>query len=266
MRLIRFLIIGVCVVFYVLTLAPGLLLFPRRVRLFYFTRGTKLWTRLGLWVLRVKVKTNAVENLKNNPGSLVVQNHLSYLDILVLSSRVPMVFISTVETRRIPVLGLMAKMGGSVFVERRNTSTLRRDLEMVGGLLNAGMNVCLFPEGTSSDGAGVLPFKTAMYSAARKSGAKIVPACLRYTVVRDRPATAEDVEEVAWYGDKTFPPHLWKLCGLGPLEAEMTFLEPLDTKKHKRKKLGELSHRMISECYCVPAPAEKEPARGQVMA
>ncbi|MBZ5572688.1 MAG: 1-acyl-sn-glycerol-3-phosphate acyltransferase [Acidobacteriia bacterium] len=149
---------------------------------------------------------------------LLVANHLSYLDILVFSALSPCVFVSKKEVRSWPLFGLMAWMAGTVFVDRaRSTDTHRANTEM-SEALSDGAVVVLFPEGTSSNGSSVLPFRPALFEAAIRAGADISSACISYEV-EDGSAS----NDVCYWGSSTFFPHLLRLLSKGKIRSRVRF-------------------------------------------
>jgi 1-acyl-sn-glycerol-3-phosphate acyltransferase len=162
---------------------------------------------------------------------LLVANHLSYLDILVFSALSPCVFVSKKEVRSWPLFGLMAWMAGTVFVDRaRSSDTHRANTEMTEALSD-GAVVVLFPEGTSSDGSSVLPFRPALFEAAIKAGADISSACIRYEV-EDGSAG----NDVCYWGSMTFFPHLLRLLSKGKITARVRFSDEI--KRFSDRKLA----------------------------
>ena len=126
-------------------------------------QGTiRLWARACLGILGVRVR---VDGPVPEPPFFLVANHLSYLDILVLHATVRGTFLAKAEIAGWPVLGWLARLAGTQFVERER----RRDLSRVGGalsqLLARGEGVIVFPESTSTQGAQVLDFKPALFQA-----------------------------------------------------------------------------------------------------
>src|SRR5262249_10787518 len=115
-------------------------------------------SRRGLRVLEVGVSVNGCV-----PGSgLLVSNHLSYLDVLVLSSITPAIFVSKSEVKHWPVFGWMARRAGTLFIERAKRGDVARVNDEADRLLETGMLLVIFPEGTSSDGREVLPFRSSL--------------------------------------------------------------------------------------------------------
>lgn len=149
---------------------------------------------------------------------LIVSNHLSYLDILVYSSIAPCVFVSKKEVRSWPVFGVMAELAGTVFVDRtRNVDALRVNNEMLEALAQDAV-VILYAEGTSSNGQQVLPFRPALFEGVVKTGTPITPAHIRYTLTDGDPG-----DDVSYWGDHSFLPHLLRLLSRHGVEARVSF-------------------------------------------
>lgn len=155
-------------------------------------------------------------------GTLLVSNHVSYLDILVIAAHQPVVFVSKAEVRHWPVLGWITARAGTLYLDRqRKTATGGAALTMR-RLLEQGLVVVVFPEGTSSDGRQVLPFRSSLFAAAVEAGASVTPAALSYSLsIRSGDA------EAAYWGDMTFGAHLWRLLGCDTIEATCRFGEPI---------------------------------------
>jgi 1-acyl-sn-glycerol-3-phosphate acyltransferase len=190
-------------------------LFQRQMPL---TKARTLWLqqacRRVLRVLSVDVKTRGPIPLKG----LLVSNHLSYLDILVISSITPAVFISKSEVRRWPIFGWFARLSGTLFVDRgRRADVSRLNLELA-RVLDEGALVVLFPEGTSSDGREVLPFKSSLLEPITRFEHPLTIACLGYTLAEGRPG-----EEVCYWGEMTLVPHLLNLLSKRCVNASVLF-------------------------------------------
>lgn len=162
---------------------------------------------------------------------LLVANHLSYLDILVFSALSPCVFVSKKEVRSWPLFGLMAEMAGTVFVDRaRSSDTHRANSEMTEAL-SEGSVVVLFPEGTSSDGSTVLPFRPALFEAAVRAGTDVSAACISYEVEEGSASN-----DVCYWGSMTFFPHLLRLLSKKKIRARVRF--SADIKRFEDRKLA----------------------------
>jgi 1-acyl-sn-glycerol-3-phosphate acyltransferase len=154
---------------------------------------------------------------------LVVSNHLSYIDILVLSAAMPCFFVAKIEIGGWPFFGKAARCGGTIFVDRSSLASAQTVAEQMTERLQLPIPVpvLLFPEGTSTDGSEVIRFHSRLIDPATSLGVPITTACVRYTVADGTPEI-----ELCWYGDETFVNHLWKVLGLGGFEADLRFGAP----------------------------------------
>ncbi len=146
----------------------------------------------------------------NPPASgLLVANHLSYLDIVVLAAQAPCAFVSKREVQRWPVFGMLAKAGGTIFLNRGSRASAARAATSIGQRLASSVCVALFPEGTSTDGSTVRHFPPWLFEPAIESRHCITAASIRYL-----PADGGDELHLCWFGDASFLSHLWSLlCG-----------------------------------------------------
>jgi lyso-ornithine lipid O-acyltransferase len=170
-------------------------------------------------------------------GVLLVANHASYFDILVLSATLPVSFVAKSEVAHWPLFGLMAELQNSVFVERARRKQAGEACDALHERLLQGDALVLFPEGTSSDGNRVLPFKSALMGAAEfdlgrdASGmfrpVPVQPVSITYVAAHGIPLGRENRPLFAWYGDMDLLPHLWEAFAAGPLDVIVEFHPPL---------------------------------------
>ena len=160
--------------------------------------------------------------------ALFVANHSSWLDILVLGSLVECSFVAKAEVALWPGVGFLAHLQRTEFVERTGRKA-KAHVSQLQRRLGDGARLVMFPEGTSTDGSHVLPFKSALFSAVEGAppGARPVvqPVTLAYVRVGDRPADQRTRPAVAWYGDMEFVPHIWGVFQLGSIGVQVTFHE-----------------------------------------
>jgi 1-acyl-sn-glycerol-3-phosphate acyltransferase len=197
----------------------------------YSTRMLKL---LGI---RVKAR-----NLRNRSfRGLIVCNHLSYIDVLVIAHSLPSTFVTSVEVKNSFGLGLITRLAGCVFVERRNRSSIGNDSNQIKKMLESGGTVVLFPEGTSTKGEHVLPFRPAFFQSAIDARSSVHDFYLTY-----------DNEAVAYYGEMEFVSHLWRLCRQKNIRATLTYLGDTETNLNSdRKCIAHYSHaRVLGEHVC----------------
>lgn len=186
----------------------------------------------------------------NERPVLYAANHISYIDITVLGSVIPGSFVAKSEVARWPFFGWLAKLQRSVFVDRRVRS-IATQREAIGKRLAAGDALILFPEGTSGDGNRVLPFKSALFGAARQGEGvgpvTVQPVSLAYTRLDGIPIGRLYRPFFAWYGAVDLVPHLWSMVGLGTVEVVLEFHPPTFLSDcGSRKALAEYCHSRIA--------------------
>lgn len=164
-------------------------------------------------------------------GTLVLANHVSWLDIAVIGAEVPLCFVSKSEVAGWPVIRTLARLQRTVFVDRRRKSATAEVAAAVARRLDQGESVVLFAEGTTGDGLGVLPFRSALVGAAGIAGrgpaVGVQPLAIAYTRRNGMALTRRDRPAIAWYGDMELAPHLAALLGGGPIDVVLSWCEPL---------------------------------------
>ena len=152
---------------------------------------------------------------------LVVANHLSYLDVLILSAAMPCFFVAKIEIGGWPIFGKAARVGGTIFIDRSSLASALTVAEQIGERLKRPIPVLLFPEGTSTDGAQVLRFHSRLIDPATSAKAPITAAAIRYVVEDGTPE-----RELCWYGDALFITHLFKALSTPGFTAKVRFGQP----------------------------------------
>lgn len=194
---------------FVLGLGPG-----GRTRRLWVVRT---WARGLLNILRIRVTS---QRIPPHPPFLLVSNHLSYLDVIVLSSLVDTIFVAKREVRGWPLFGAAANSIGCIFVDREAPRDAIRAGEAMRDRYSAGSGVTLFAEGTSTDGSSVLELRPALLNWPANDRVPVRTAAISYhTSPTDPPAS----QVLCWWGDMTFLPHLAAVCRLGPSEARVVF-------------------------------------------
>ena len=152
---------------------------------------------------------------------LIVCNHLSYLDILILSAATPCFFVSKAEIAGWPYFGSAARAGGTVFLVRGDRVSAEAAAAEMAQRLKLTVPLLLFPEGTSTDGSRVLRFHSRLIQPAIDVAAPVTAAAVRYAIDGGVPE-----RELCWFGDAAFLPHLWKALGTAGFSAEVRFGTP----------------------------------------
>jgi 1-acyl-sn-glycerol-3-phosphate acyltransferase len=213
----------------------------RRVALMWFRGVARLAS------LRIKVHGAPL----GQTGTLYVCNHVSYLDIPVLAVLTDAAFVAKDDVKDWPLFGLCSKLYRTLFIRRDAREALGQRAEMAARLA-AGDSLMLFPEGTSSDGIHVLPFKSALFAVADAApGAdqpRVQPVSIAYTRYADgRPLDRGLRALYAWYGDMTLLPHLVSVFGLRGAMVEVTFHTPVQARDFAgRKALAAHCHAKVA--------------------
>ena len=188
--------------------------------------------------------------LDKGPG-LLVANHASYLDVVILGALLPTIFVAKAEVAGWPVFGYLARIAKTAFIERRPNATAR-ERDNLGNRLEEGVLLTLFPEGTSNDGNRVLPFKSSFFAVAERCAAdgkplQVQPVSVAYTKVDGFPMGRALRPFFAWYGDMTLAGHLLGALGLGRATVEVQFHPPVtvDDFGGSRKALCNHCHDVV---------------------
>jgi 1-acyl-sn-glycerol-3-phosphate acyltransferase len=168
---------------------------------------------LRLCGMRLVVHNDAA---RLDSGALVVANHVSWIDIYVINAWRPTPFVSKAEVRHWPLVGWLAQQLGTVFIQREKRSDAKRIMHELAARLSAGELMCVFPEGTTSDGVALLPFHANLFQAAVSADRPVQPVCLMYEDAHGRQSSAP-----AYIGDMSLAQSLDALLRGGPLTAHV---------------------------------------------
>ena len=155
----------------------------------------------------------------------VISNHLSYLDIVVFATLHPCVFVSKEEVRRWPVVGWMTTMSGTVYVARGHGGSAMRARKGMQAVLDAGLPVVFFPEGTTSNGSQLLKFHTGLLSQVIAGGAPVTAAYLSYSFGVDNGPDVTVADDVCYWGNRNMLAHIFKFLALRGVRAQVRFAE-----------------------------------------
>jgi lyso-ornithine lipid O-acyltransferase len=201
--------------------------------------GSRFARTLPHWYHRqvcriIGIRLHIDGSIARENGVLIISNHVSWLDITVLSAVVPVSFVAKQEVASWPFVSWLAKLQRSVFIDRTRRSEVTDKANEILKRLQAGDHIVLFAEGTSSDGNGIVPFKTPLFAAAKPSAGAPIGSdvcaqtlALTYTKLHGIPLCRRGRPVVAWYGDMDLASHAWKLLGLGPLDAKIRIGPPV---------------------------------------
>lgn len=187
------------------------------------SRLTRIFTLSLVRVIGIRVKVIGGSRLgaRKAKGYFFASNHLSYVDGFVLGSLFPVVYVSKSDLKKWPVIGLMSDFSGVLYVDRSRKNKISDHIEAMVDTLSAGANVLFFPEGTSSDGEELLPFKPAFFEAPLAAGAPIVPLTITYMSVDGESVSATNRDRIYWYADMTFAGHFFRLLSCSNIDVEV---------------------------------------------
>lgn len=216
---------------------------PLQIIVMIFTRGPAAYTLPFIWqrgmcrILGLKVIVEGAPISKQQ--TLFVANHVSYLDIPVMGSVLKASFIAKKEVAEWPVFGILSRMQQTAFISR-SRSDAYKGKNALSMMLAEGKSLILFPEGTSTDGRGVVPFKSSLFSITLDDASPdmvIQPFTLFIDSVDGKSPDDQAVRDLyAWYGDMTLPPHLSALTGLRGVTIRLIFhpvIKPTDFQDRK---------------------------------
>lgn len=194
------------------------------------------------------------------PGSsgLIVANHVSWLDISVLGAERPVCFVAKSEVAGWPVIGVLAKLQRTVFIDRSRRAATADVTAQMGARLSAGEAVVLFAEGTTGDGTRILPLRSSLLGAAHEALGKgtadtdadadiaVYPLTISYTGFHGIAGGRVERTALAWYGDTELAPHLKAVLGVGAIDVELAWGEPIAMgRKTTRKEATRLAETAI---------------------
>ena len=172
--------------------------------------------------------------------ALWVSNHLGYLDPVIFLALRPLYFLAKSEVRGWPGIGTAGRMIGTLFIDRARKRDLLRVIPEMQTLLEAGETVLFFPEGTSTHGGLLLPFRSSLFEAAARSGAEVQCVSLHF---QTDPADPPAWESVCWWGNMTFADHAFRLLALRRVQARVRIVPKPVLWSENRKALSQAAER-----------------------
>ena len=243
-------------------LAPFQFLFLRRPVLRLWPKGARelphLYHRGVARLIGCRITTGGQMTCER--PLLLIANHISWADIVVLSAVAPVSFVAKAEMITWPLFGWLARAQRTVFVDRADRKRAAEQADRLSRRLEAGDAMVLFPEGTTSDGTRVLPFNASLLGAAgnvvRRGNVDAVwiqPVALRYSRAQGMAIGRRGMRSVGWPGTVPLLPHLPDTLREGALDVEVSFGEPVrfDTATN-RKSVSAIAHQAIRDMRARP--------------
>jgi 1-acyl-sn-glycerol-3-phosphate acyltransferase len=200
------------------------------------------WCRGLLCVLNVGIVTHGDMPDKKLGNTMFVANHISWLDIFALNSLRTMRFVAKSDIRSWPVIGWLCEKANTLFTERSRRHGAGRMVEIAADCLRAGDCLCLFPEGTTSDGSELLPFKGSLIQAAIDAKSQLWPVAIRYP-----DADGSVNKEMAYYGDMSLGQSIKQILAQRSPMIELHFLPPIRAQGQERRSLSRSARQAIAD-------------------
>jgi 1-acyl-sn-glycerol-3-phosphate acyltransferase len=223
----------------------SLLSVPNRWKI--ISRLTRSFTLLLRTVLNIKVTVLGDEGQLERGGYVLISNHVSYVDGIVLGSLFPVLFVSKSEVKKWPIIGQWTTICGTVFVDRQHKDKISLLVDEIERKLKQEANILLFPEGTSTHGERVLPFQTAPFAAPLRHRSIIVPVTLAYTSIEEEPISVANRDLIYWYGDMDFISHFWRLLAVRGIEVMVTIQPKIECFRYDDTSAGR--KKLAEDCY-----------------
>jgi 1-acyl-sn-glycerol-3-phosphate acyltransferase len=221
-------LISLTVVFCMAFLAVNTIIYSKSKALAWRNWNVRTWARTMIRLLNIRIDAN---NPRPGGPFLLVCNHLSYVDILVLASQLDCAFIAKSEVAKWPFVGRIGAWIDTIFINRNRKKDVIETMNQMHRLIDSGLGVVLFAEGTSTSGQHVAKFKSATLELAARHYVPVHYASIGYATNLEE--TSAD-QSVCWWGDMTFADHFFRLLQLSEIQATVTFgPEPImDQSRH----------------------------------
>lgn len=182
--------------------------------------------------------------------TLFAANHISWADIPVLGTQILGSFVAKSEVGQWGMVGHLSDLQRTIYVERERRTRSREQSNVIADRMAAGHSIILFPEGTSTSGRTVKPFKSSLFAIAENEAVDVTvqPVTLAYTHINGLPIVRNSRHKIAWIGDMDLAPHAWELLGLGKVRALLQFHEPVRRSDFaNRKALARYCEQVVAE-------------------
>jgi 1-acyl-sn-glycerol-3-phosphate acyltransferase len=223
----------------------SILALPNRWKI--ISRLNRNFTLLVRLILNIKVSVSGDEGQLERGGYVIIANHVSYVDGIVLGSIFPILFVSKREVKNWPIVGQWNVLCGTIFVNRQRKGLAGLLIRELTRKLKQEANILLFPEGTSTNGEEMLPFQTVPLAAPLRSRSIIAPVTVTYKSIDEQPVTAANRDLIYWYGDMEFVSHFWKLLALRNVEVLVTIQPKIECFRYPDNSVGR--KKLAEDCY-----------------
>lgn len=210
------------------------------------------WCKGLLAAFNIKVVVSGHIPPSDLSHAMIIANHISWADIHVLNSVIPLRYIAKSDIRHWPIFGFFASRVNTLFVDRAKKQDALRIVDITTACLKAGDRLCLFPEGTTTDGSLVLPFKSSLIEAASRAETPIYPVAIHYPLPNGGANTA-----MAYAGSTTLKESMQQALAIKSPVVMIHFFAPISSKHQDRRALALVVHAMISKYLNSNAPLSR---------
>jgi lyso-ornithine lipid O-acyltransferase len=211
------------------------------------SRLNRNYTLLLRLILNIKVTVRGDEGQLERGGSVIIANHVGYVDGIILGSIFPIIFVSKREVKSWPIVGQWNVLCGTIFINRQRKVQVASLIRQMTRKLQQEANLLLFPEGTSTNGEAMLPFQTVPLAAPLRNRSIIVPVTVTYKTIDDQPVTTANRDSVYWYGDMEFVTHFWNLLALREIDVLVTIQRKIECFRYSDNSAGR--KKLAEDCY-----------------
>lgn len=220
------------------------------------------WCRRLLGCFNISTTISGTLPGKETHGVLFVANHVSWADIHAINALFPVRFVAKLEVRSWPIFGYLVRKSGTIFINRTRQRDAARVVQIASNALKLKDNLCVFPEGTTTEGEQVLPFKSSLIQAAIDANTLVIPVAIRYA------HPDGSLNKVAAYaGETTMPESMLAFIHMRSPTVHLHFCEPIVARQMSRQALAEMAHADITNVlYPSPAPSHQAAQSHQAVA
>lgn len=231
-------------IFFAFGILNKIVFFPSpKIRKYVAQRNTQ-WTS---WVCRHLIGYYGHYKIKSIPkGHILICNHMSYMDVLVIASKIPTLFVTSLEMKNTPFLGWITQIGECLYVNRRSYKNLNEEISVIQAWLKKGFNIIIFPEATTSDGVHLKPFRSSLLQVSQNENIPITSYCIKYTHLNNKKVTDLDlIQNISWTENRSFLPHVFQQFSNQSVNFELVELDSFYSKEYPDRK--SLMHRLESK-------------------
>lgn len=203
-------------------------------------RLIRWWCRRLLSCFNIQVQVFGTHPDDSTQRTMLVANHISWADIHALNSIIPVRFIAKLEIRSWPIFGYLVTKSGTLFINRTIRKDAARIVEITTDSLKQSENVCFFPEGTTTEGTQVLPFKSSIIQAAIDANAQLLPVAIYYPQPNGQPNLT-----IAYAGETSMIESMDRILRLKQPVVELHFLNPIPCTGRTRQEVTQLAYQAI---------------------